>query len=303
MQKLQDQTILKEVDHNQLKQSFVKAMAVPLFRQFVESLGIKEELLEKYTSRLLDAYQEAQHCKNCPGLGMCQNEVVGFVMTPEQEENVIHFSYRMCPFQKKLEEEHAYQKNIYQFDIPKKVRDASLKEVYVTDKNRTAVIRYFKDFIKHYKDIEKPKGLYLYGSFGTGKSYLLAALFNELAKKKVRSAMIYYPEFLRSLKESFGTDYKEKFETIKKAPLLLLDDIGAENMTAWSRDEVLGPLLQYRMDEGLPTFFTSNFNYQELEEHFASGSSMTEKVKARRILERMKQLTIEMTLIGDNYRK
>ena len=47
MQKLQDQTILKEVDHNQLKQSFVKAMADPLFRKFVESLGIKEELLEK----------------------------------------------------------------------------------------------------------------------------------------------------------------------------------------------------------------------------------------------------------------
>ena len=31
--------------------------------------------------------------------------------------------------------------------------------------------------------------------------------------------------------------------------MLLLDDIGAETVTEWSRDEVLGTILQYRMEE------------------------------------------------------
>ena len=106
-----------------------------------------------------------------------------------------------------------------------------------------------------YKENKQQKGLYLYGSFGCGKSYLVAAMFNELAKENIKSAIIFWPEYLRDLKDSFNSTYKnefsDKFNLIKKAPLLLIDDIGAESVTSWSRDEILCPLLQYRMDENL----------------------------------------------------
>jgi len=132
---------------------------------------------------------------------------------------------------------------------------------------------------------------------------LITALFNELAKKGVKSSLVYYPELLRSLKSSFGSDYEEKFSYIKKVPLLLLDDIGAENVTPWGRDEVLGPILQYRMDENLPTFFTSNLTLKELENNLSITSSASEKVKARRIIERIRFLSEEMTLVSENRRK
>ena len=140
------------------------------------------------------------------------------------------------------------------------------------------------------------------GSFGSGKTYLVAALFNEMAKKGVRSVLIYYPEFLRSLKASFQTNYDEQFNYIKKVPLLLLDDIGAENCSNWSRDEVLGPILQYRMENHLPTFFTSNLTLEELENSLAMTSNGVDKVKARRIVERIKQLTVSLELISKNRR-
>ena len=123
-----------------------------------------------------------------------------------------------------------------------------------------------------------------------------------MAKNNVRSALIYYPEFLRSLKAAFNTDYDEKFNYIKKIPLLLLDDIGAENCSNWSRDEILGPILQYRMESHLPTFFTSNLSISELENHLSSTKSGVEKVKARRIVERIKQLTTQLELISENRR-
>ena len=66
-------------------------------------------------------------------------------------------------------------------------------------------------------------------------------------------------------------------------PLLLLDDIGAEHLTAWARDEVIEPIIQHRMDEKLPTFFTSNFDYDGLEKHFTING---EVVYAKRIIER-----------------
>ena len=90
---------------------------------------------------------------------------------------------------------------------------------------------------------------------------------------------------------------------IKNTPLLFIDDIGAENVTAWSRDEILCTILQYRMDNKLCTFFTSNLNIEDLEKHLSITKEGNEIVKARRITERIKQLTIDMELISKNLRK
>ena len=89
----------------------------------------------------------------------------------------------------------------------------------------------------------------------------------------------------------------------KKAPLLLIDDIGAENITVWARDEVLGPILQYRMEADLPTFFTSNLSLEELEKHFSTTTSKEEKINSRRIMERIEYLTTCQKLVDKNYRK
>ena len=84
----------------------------------------------------------------------------------------------------------------------------------------------------------------------------------------------------------------------------MLDDIGAETMTSWSRDEVLGPILQHRMADQLPTFFTSNFDYKQLENHLTfSQRGEREEVKAARIMERIKSLANPFLLKGDNRRK
>ena len=133
---------------------------------------------------------------------------------------------------------------------------------------------------------------------------MITAMLNELSKKNVDIVAVYYPEMLRSLKDAFdeGT-FSSRINRLKKCDVLLLDDIGAESVTAWGRDEILGTILQYRMDEKLPTFFTSNLSLKELEVHLASTKNGDEKVKARRIIERIKQLTMELDLISENRRK
>ena len=123
-----------------------------------------------------------------------------------------------------------------------------------------------------------------------------------MAKKGINSVLVYYPDFLRNLKASFNSDYNEKFNILKKSPMLLLDDIGAENCSNWSRDEILGPILQYRMENNLPTFFTSNLTLDELEKALSITSSGVDKLKARRIIERIKQLTITLELVSKNRR-
>ena len=85
--------------------------------------------------------------------------------------------------------------------------------------------------------------------------------------------------------------------------MLLIDDIGAEKVTEWSRDEILGTILQKRMNNYKTTFFTSNLNMEELERHLRINSYSDDEIKARRIIERIKQLTVDMEMISENKRK
>ena len=232
----------------------------------------------------------------------CRNAVNGHVYYPSVLNDEIVFSYIPCKYKKKLDKDTEYQNNIIMIDMPREILNASMKNIYTDDKNRIEAIKWLTTFIKKCEAGTKTKGLYLTGNFGCGKTYVVAAAFNELAKKGKKVACLYYPEFLRSLKERFSDDYREVFDKVKKCDLLLIDDIGAETVTSWNRDEVLGTILQYRMQESLPTFFTSNLSLKELEVHLA-GNDSEGKIKARRIIERIKYLTDNITMIAENRRK
>ena len=74
-------------------------------------------------------------------------------------------------------------------------------------------------------------------------------------------------------------------------------------VTAYNRDEILCPLLQYRMDNNLTTFCTSNLSLNELDQTLAISKSGVDEVKAKRIICRIEQLTIDKEMISKNLRK
>jgi len=292
---------VKKVDYNLLTE-FNREKKNDDFKTFVDKINLPDEVLCKKTSKLKDSLHEFNNCLNCKGLAFCKNELKGHRYTYELKDNNLNFLYEPCHFMKKELDLTKHTKNVSLYNISSSLKNAKVKDIYTDDKSRIEIILYINDYISSYFKNRK-KGVYLTGNFGSGKTYLIAALFNELAKKDVRCAIVYFPEFLRTLKESFkeveeGVSYSDKFNYIKKIPLLLIDDIGAENLSTWARDEILGSILQYRMEEDLPTFFTSNLTLDELESHLSMAGSKVDKVKARRIIERIKYLTTEMTLIG-----
>jgi primosomal protein DnaI len=276
-----------------------------MFRRIANDVDLPKEILMKYTTKIEKSSCELKNCKKCKNIFECKNEVNGYVYYPQKNNEVIEFCYIPCKYKKELDRENQYKDNIYYFNISEPLKNASMALIDTKDKNRFETIKWVNDFIKNYKKGLNPKGIYLNGNFGCGKTYLLSAMLNELAKDNYKVAMVYYPEFLRTLKESFNTtdEFKNKFNYIKKVDILLLDDIGAETVTEWSRDEILGTLLQYRMEENLPTLFTSNLTIEELEKHLMSTSKDIDALKARRIIERIKQLTTNITMISENKRK
>lgn len=283
---------------NELNNSFDEAMKENNFAALIKKNNITKECGKKYTSKLMDTCEELKNCKNCQGLFMCKNKIDGHVYYPIKEGNKINFIYIPCKYQKiidkKLEEKEA---SLNEISL------ARMKDIDVKDGNRVKVIKWLKDFYDNYEKYTSLKGLYLHGNFGCGKTYLIAALLNELNHKKHASIeIVYFPELLRNMKDNFNL-VEEKLNYLQVVDILLIDDIGAENVTAWGRDEILGTILQYRMNHKLSTFFTSNLTIEELEKHLALSKGNEDMVKARRIIERIKQLTEDMEILSINRRQ
>ncbi|MGL9728437.1 primosomal protein DnaI [Enterococcus sp. DIV0756] len=190
-------------------------------------------------------------------------------------------------------------------NMPKDIRNASISTVDWTEgKNDAidAIMKFIKEYTQRPKDFHK--ALYLVGTFGVGKTYLLGAAAHELALRGFETTLVHFPTFAGEMKQAISNDQVgPKLNSVKKAQILMIDDIGAESMSEWIRDEVLGVILQHRMQEQLPTFFSSNTNMDDLESYLSLTKNGNEDVlKAKRIMERVRYLSKEITVTGENRR-
>lgn len=284
-----------EIDNKSLETSFKEALKDSQFKKIASTLGVPPQIAMKYTSLLEDAVLEQKNCATCKGLNFCKNAMPGCFMTPLFDGTCISLAYQECHYKQEKE------KNLK--TASKELEKASFKDLDVTDKKRKEVLTWVKKFYDDFDTINPQKGLYLHGPFGCGKTYIIAALFNELKKKGARCKIVYFPSLLRNLKSDFDS-FGDEMAYLLDVDLLLIDDIGAEKVTEWSRDEVLASILQERMENYKPTFFTSNLNLEELERHFKTSNNYSdEEIKIKRILERIKYMTIDMELLSENKRK
>ena len=269
---------------------------------------LTNDMVEKSMNKLYEYATQTKTCDECPSLERCHNLIGGHIPRLFIQGKRIDVSYEPC--RKKLlhEEKERLRKLIHASHVPKEIVKATFTNLYYDETEfvpgRIEAIEKAKKFVNDYKKGIHNKGLYLYGEFGVGKTYLLGAIANGLSEDGVSSHIVYWPEFLRELKGSFAENtFNQKIDALKEVPILMIDDIGAETMSAWARDDVLGPILQYRMHENLPTFFTSNFNMEELEHHFTySQRGEEERVKGKRIMERVRNLTEPIEMDGKNRR-
>ena len=264
----------------------------------------KEELtpeaIRKGMSALLEFRMERDARKihkevKAPGLEPCLEVHNGFILV----------NYKRTEEAIRQERERKRRRLIHSINMPKNIAEARFSDTALT-KEREDVIRELLNFIEAYKTDSTTyhKGLYLAGPFGVGKTYMMGALANELSENGVETTLVNVPTYSAEIKQAIATNTVEaKLVSIKNTPILVLDDIGAEMNSAWFRDEVLMVILQHRMLQELPTFFTSNFTIDQLEAHFAhSNKGDQELLKAKRLVERIRFLAKEYFVDGPNHR-
>ncbi|MEC5270820.1 primosomal protein DnaI [Caldifermentibacillus hisashii] len=266
---------------------------------------ISGPMIDRSLGKLYEFVSQSRGCKECPSLEQCKNIIPGYEPELVLVNNGIDVHYMPCRLKRLADEKKKMENRIQCLYMPKDILQASLGNVILDTDNRMQAVDKVEQFISNYGSEHFQRGFYFYGPFGTGKTYLLGAVAHELAGIGISSIIVYVPELIREMKQAISDHtLNEKIDMLKKAPVLMFDDIGAEAVSSWVRDEVLGPILQFRMLERLPTFFTSNFNLNELEHHLTySQRGEEEKLKAARIIERIKFLAEPVPIDGPNKRK
>ena len=289
-------SMLKSNAKNSTEKNYALKKLDPKINKLIKSLKLTEAEAKRHLTSLEDTLTELENCKSCPGISKCLNMMKGYVYYPSKKESKVVFDYVPC---KKLKE---YENNLRNKENDTALLNARMKDIDVTDKKQIKLIKWLKTFFDNYDITKINKGLYLHGSFGGGKTFLIAALLNELREKKnVNFEIVYFPELLRNLKDDFNL-LDSKVNYLSNVEILLIDDIGAEKVSEWGRDEILATILQTRMNNHMTTFFTSNLTIEELEKHLGNSKDSLDIVKARRIIERVKQLTEDFELITINHR-
>ena len=121
---------------------------------------------------------------------------------------------------------------------------------------------------------ERPKGwLVFMGGYGSGKTHLAAAIANYRARLGDPPLFIMVPDLLDHLRATFSPNsnvaFDRRFDEIRMAPLLVLDDLGTQSMTPWVKEK-LYQLFNYRYNAELPTVITTSDSLDEMDPRIRS---------------------------------
>ncbi|TFE27905.1 ATP-binding protein [Cohnella luojiensis] len=272
---------------------------------------LDESVLRLNLNRLYQMTTEYRNCKACPGLALCPNDMQGH----STGINCVELNGRWqlndyktaCSKWTSNEQQQQIRRRITSFYVDETVLGERYdeEEMIQLDPTRALAVDQLQSYVTStLKDGLQKQGLYLKGDFGTGKTYLAGYLLQRLAKEGYSGVIVYMPEFVEDAKALMfePQKLKETIALMKEADLLVFDDIGAENLSPWVRDHVLGAILNHRMNRK-PTFYTSNHDLEDLERHFSFTHKEGEEMhKGQRLMDRVRPFVDVIHVRGRNHR-
>lgn len=141
----------------------------------------------------------------------------------------------------------------------------------------------------------QPEGnLVLHGTYGTGKTHLLAAICNAVLRgpKMMQSLFITSPLLFRAIQSRIqqGEEYDSIIDRAMTTPLFVLDDV---DKAKWSefREEIYFAIIDQRVKAGRPTAISTN-RLDQLAD-FVGGA----------VCSRLKIGQIDAEMVGQDYRE
>lgn len=259
---------LPEIDQLELekikKEKIKELLADDEINSLINELHFDENYLLKNVYYLLKYKQDRDACKNCQGLEMCSKKSnhLQTLLNLDKDKNLF-LTYRKCKYEKEVEK---IKNKFYARQFENSIFNYKLKNCLdVFAHERLDVIKKYNSFLTG----KLSNGIYLYGSSGTGKSFISSVFAVALAKKDTTKSISYIDcsNEMKALERFYGSDFSTfnyYIEEMKIAQFLFLDDLGKEYKSQFVLENILLPVLRYRNEHKLVTFFTSNYSIKYL---------------------------------------
>jgi DNA replication protein DnaC len=206
--------------------------------------------------------QSSAECPLCGGLGFVREDV------PVDHPNFGKLFPCRCKLAEIEQQRLERMRAVSNLDhLSRMTFDTFVPEGYGLSPDKAANLRHAFDEARRYADDLKG-WLVLFGGYGCGKTHLAAAIASQTIERGQAVLFVVVPDLLDHLRATFGPNspvsYDERFEEVRNAPLLILDDLGTQSSTSWAQEKLF-QILNYRYNARLPTIVTSNHSLEEID--------------------------------------
>lgn len=267
---------------------------------FIKKHNLSDSFVNAHINKFMEVLESRNKCLNCKGLYVCSQKSIGERLDFRYEEILLQ-EIEYCDYLKQAKAIDKLVNNYVYSDIPEVFNTIDINTIELFDINQKQLCAKLLNILNN-----NSKGIYISGDLGVGKTYECIALANALVRKGEKVAFVKCANFINEMRKLVMNDqeaYNNYFSKIKTVKYLFLDDIGAESVSSFSRDDILFEILDYRMENKLCTVFTSNLNKKDLVKHYTfDKNDNSNLMKARRLVERIDILTDDFVLDGENKR-
>lgn len=187
--------------------------------------------------------------------------------------------------------------------IPKRFQRAHLStcERYADEPGKQRALELATEFARERRLVQRDRTrfcLLLSGDFGTGKTWLGTAVFQELIWSGNRQGLWRkFHSFIREVQGTYSAAARRSVDEVlgafQKTPVLMLDDVGdlTQKVQTDDRRRLLYEVIDARNDQLLPTIITTNLDEQQLTQQFGA-----------RTFERLLEMAALVGMTGKNLR-
>ena len=256
----------------------------PLAKQVISQLHLTDEEIKNNYELINNFLSNNKSCINCSGMKNCNHFTKGHRYgIKRDDDNDLTDYFTICDYYK----DYYVRKNnlIYTTFNQDNILDESQKR-FILDNPQLLGLEYIKKIIQ-IQNNDNVSGVYLKVSNSKIRLKIIQSLaYNLLLNHKV--SIVKFSDLLKNIKSEFKTSGNETYNLLLDSEILIVDGLGNEAITSWSRDEILLSILDNRLQNDKVTILCSEFSIEDLRKIYKIGYN--DDVKANQLVEKIKDI-------------